>query len=588
MFGGIPPPAPAYVLQEGAVEQSPSPQIVRRPWIEPLAMLLLALAINFAGNARTGLWDRDEPRYAVAVREMRARGDWFFPTFNGEPRYHKPILIYWLMGMTTAVAGDGPFGLRLVSSMAGAGAVLGVWWLGRRMLGDRGGRIAALVYATAPIVAVESKLATTDATLTLWLVGCQASLWILGRCASRAAAALFWICLSLAILTKGPIGPAFVAVASAVAWCCGWSIPSRERLHLRWGLGVLVMLTCPWFIATEIASHGEFLRFAVGDQIVNRVVSEKETHGGFPGYYPSVSALVLYPWSALLPVGLVGAWTRRKSDPTLAFLLGWIVGPLILLECFRTKLIHYFLPAVPSCALLVAWLMLSLVGPGSDVRRCALGRLSMVMLVGIGGVMAATIVSGAVILPDRLSPPLILIACLILVGVLAGYKDLRRGAGEKAVFEMAGCWAVILLLSAGWVVPMGEPARTSRVVGRRLGEISRSLGIEPVLLEYKEPGVIYELGRPIAIIRDKSGFFDHVEGGRSVATVLLDFEIPVMRNHFGLDVKIVDVIEGYQLTKGRKEMLYLTVVKEDVSSNTQYRGSLATSNALAREKALVE
>ncbi len=74
-------------------------------WLEPIALAILALTINLAGNARTGLWDRDEPRYAVAVREMRARGDWLFPTFNGEPRYHKPILIYWLMGLTTSVGG---------------------------------------------------------------------------------------------------------------------------------------------------------------------------------------------------------------------------------------------------------------------------------------------------------------------------------------------------------------------------------------------------------------------------------------------------------------------------------------------------
>src|SRR5579883_442077 len=99
-------------LQEGAVDKEHSPRIAdpgpgaRGHWrgIEPVSLVLLALAINLAGNARTGLWDRDEPRYAVAVREMRERGDWLFPTFNGEPRYHKPILIYWLMGLTTALA----------------------------------------------------------------------------------------------------------------------------------------------------------------------------------------------------------------------------------------------------------------------------------------------------------------------------------------------------------------------------------------------------------------------------------------------------------------------------------------------------
>ena len=128
---------------------------------------MLSLGINLAGNARTGLWDRDEPRYAVAVREMRARGDWIFPTFNGEPRYHKPILIYWLMGLCTALAGDTPFGVPLVSALAGAGTCLLVWGMGRRMLGASGGLLAGLMLAVSPIMVAESKLATTDATLDI-------------------------------------------------------------------------------------------------------------------------------------------------------------------------------------------------------------------------------------------------------------------------------------------------------------------------------------------------------------------------------------------------------------------------------------
>ncbi len=281
-------------------------------WLEPLALFVLALAINLAGNARTGLWDRDEPRYAVAVREMRARDDWIFPTFNAEPRYHKPILIYWLMGLTTAWAGDNPFGARLVSTTAGAAAVVGVWWLGRRLLGPRGGTLAALIYATAPIVVAEAKLATTDATLALWLLGCQASLWVLGRRESRLAAALFWACLNLAILTKGPVGPALVAAAAAMARWWGWRLPPRERFDLRWGLASLLVISAPWFVAATIASRGEFLRFAVGKQIVHRLSSDMEAHGGFPGYYPTVTALVFYPWSALLPAAIAGAWIAAR------------------------------------------------------------------------------------------------------------------------------------------------------------------------------------------------------------------------------------------------------------------------------------
>ena len=53
-------------------------------WLEPLGILLLTLLLNFAGNGRTGLWDRDEPRYAVCVREMRggATGSFRHSTAN--------------------------------------------------------------------------------------------------------------------------------------------------------------------------------------------------------------------------------------------------------------------------------------------------------------------------------------------------------------------------------------------------------------------------------------------------------------------------------------------------------------------------
>jgi 4-amino-4-deoxy-L-arabinose transferase-like glycosyltransferase len=562
----------------------------KRPrWLEPLALFVLAVAINLAGNARTGLWDRDEPRFAVAVREMRARGDWMFPTFNGEPRYHKPILIYWLMGLTTAVAGDTPFAVRLVSTTAGAATVLGVWWLGRRLFGPRGGTLAALVYATAPIVVAEAKLATTDATLALWLLGGQAGLWVLSRRESRLAAGLFWACLNLAILTKGPVGPALIAAAAAMGRWWGWRLPPRERFHLGWGLASLVIVSAPWFVAATIASRGEFLRFAVGQQIVHRLSSDMETHGGFPGYYPAVTALVFYPWSALLPAAIAGAWARRKTEPALAFLLGWTVGPLILLECFRTKLIHYYLPAFPSCALLVAWLVTALAAEGVNIRRRPLGRLSMAMLVGIGLAMAAILLAGAWFLSGRLSVPLLIIAALAVAAALAGLVKFQGTSAERAVFAVAGCWVVILLVGAGWAVPMCESARTSRVVGAKLGELSRRLGIEPVLLEYQEPGVIYALGHPLALIRDRDGFFNHVSGGRSVATVLLDFEIPVMRSHFGLDVKVVDQIESLELTKGKRRMLYLAVVKEGEGASRPDEGPTdATARRDPAEQSLVK
>jgi len=554
-----------FVVQE---ETPPTDAAVHRTnwwpwgWLEPVGIVLLSFVLNLTGNARTGLWDRDEPRYAVCVREMRARGDWLFPTFNGEPRYHKPILTYWLMGLGTALGGDNPFGARLVSAVAGAAMVLGVWWLGRRMLGARGGGLAALILATAPIVVTESKLATTDATLSLWLLGCQACLWMLGQRSSRAAAAFFWVFLSLATLTKGPVGPALIAASSLLAWWWGWPAVAWKRLQWRWGLVGFAILTAPWFIAISIASGGEFLRFAVGRQIVHRVATDMEAHGGFPGYYPVVSALVFYPWSALVPAALFGAWVRRRSDRDYGFLLGWAIGPLLLLECFRTKLIHYYLPAFPACALLIAGLVISVAAEGVNIRRRPLGRLAMALLVGVGLVGIVLMLAGATMVEARLRPPIVLISMVMAAGTLCGMSLFQRGATVRAIYILAATWAVVVLTVSGWLIPLAEPYRTSRVLGEKLASISAQLNVEPVLLEFQEPGVVYALGRPVALSRDRDSFFAHLAGGRSVLTVALPSEIEVMRSHFGLVVTPVDQVVGLVWAKGKLRTLQIAVVHE--------------------------
>src|SRR5262245_24176488 len=207
----------------------------RSALLEGAMVGLLALTLNLVGNGRVSLWDRDEPRYAGCTREMRASGDWIHPTFNAEPRYHKPVLIYWLMLAGTAVGGDNPFGARLVSSLAGTGTCLLVWAWGPRLLGARAGLLAGLILATSPIVIAESKLATTDATLMLWVVGCQFALWELARRDSWRAALAFWVCLGLAILTKSPAGPALIAASGAASWWWGGPTACWRRLRWRWG-----------------------------------------------------------------------------------------------------------------------------------------------------------------------------------------------------------------------------------------------------------------------------------------------------------------------------------------------------------------
>ena len=218
----------------------------------------------------------------------------------------------------TAMAGDNPFGARLGSAIAGAASCLVCFLLGSRMFGPRVGRIAALVLATAPIVVVNSKLATTDACLALFVLGCQCALWTLSRKPSTVAALAFWTCLALATLVKGPVGPAMIAASAAVSWACGGPPSCCERLRWKWGLLLFAILTAPWYVAIGVMSRGEFYRVAVGSQIIQRVTVEMEQHGGFPGYYPATTLLAFYPWSAPAAGGAGGgrSCAARRTRPS--------------------------------------------------------------------------------------------------------------------------------------------------------------------------------------------------------------------------------------------------------------------------------
>jgi len=535
---------------------SPSPDVSDGPVgsrrgrrLEPALIALLALTLNLAGNGRVSLWDRDEPRYTQCVREMRARGDWINPSFNAEPRYHKPILIYWLMRAGFALGGDNPFGARLVSALAGVATCLVTWELGRRMLGPRAGRLGALMLATAPIMVTESKLATTDATLTLWLVGGQCCLWELARRASAGFAAGLW-------------GPALIAVAGLVSWWWGGPTACWRRLRWRWGPLLFLLLTAPWFVAVGLISHGEFFRFALGNQVINRVASGMEEHGAFPGYYILTSLGMFHPWSAFVPAALLAAWTRRGTQPAFGFLLGWVVGPLILLECVRTKLVHYYLPAYPACALLAAWLVLEVVQDEVNLRRYPLGRLAFGLLGGVGIGASVALIALAMVVPAHVRWPSLVLAVLMGTGTIVAMGRIYHGATERAATGLAASWAVILLVMGAWLLPSLEPYRTPRIVGERLAVLSRTLRAQPVLLTFQEPSVIYAVGHPVPTTKTWPQFDEQLRIHGAVITPLLPHELAEFHRRPWLEAEVKETLTGFNLNKGQTQTLRFTLVRE--------------------------
>ena len=85
-------------------------------------LVLLSIVTFFVGLGRPAITDSDEAFYAEAAREMVEGGDWITPQYNGQYRFEKPVLYYWLAALAYLVAGVSETAARVPSAMAGLGA----------------------------------------------------------------------------------------------------------------------------------------------------------------------------------------------------------------------------------------------------------------------------------------------------------------------------------------------------------------------------------------------------------------------------------------------------------------------------------
>ena len=485
--------------------------LVRSERREVIIAGLLAFGLFFVGTAATPIVGRDEGRFSQASREMLDRGDAVVPTFVGEGRYHKPILIYWCTMASYAAFGVNERAARLPSNLAGALAVMLLAWSSRRRFGAGAGLLAGLLLAVTLVFLVESRACTADMVLFLPTLAVMLAFErILAGDGRLGAPFVFWTAMGVAILAKGPIAPMWVICTGIGMWAlrrrwtvwesasivvllglglwflgpaalvppalvAGWQlVRSNEgrsqltRFRFGWGVPLLLAVTLPWTIAATVATHGAFLREAIGEHVLSRSFSEFESHGFFPGFYVVTAVIVAFPWFAWLLDGLrsgravVGEFQFR-------FLAAWLLGPLVLVELVQTKLVHYWMPSYPAGILLVVgWAV-------AGERLESTGRGVMRSLLLAGGILVAVAPLGLAVFLDvpSITIPASVAAAILLIGVSAAMAlDGKRRPVDALAWVILGT-AGFLLVLFGVCLPRLAGESLGPVSGRRATELVR-------------------------------------------------------------------------------------------------------------------
>lgn len=360
-------------------------------------LILLSALITLPGIQNGALWDRDETFYAECAREMLERGDFLVPHFNGKPFLEKPPLAYWFMALGFKLFGVGELGARFFSAIFGIGAVLFVFFTGKRLSRKEGGLLPALVLASSLLFVVASRLALTDAYLLFSLAGAlyfftlvvteprkpcdrapHNSSLVLPRAPGGSFARARWVgwlgfgaMCGGAFLAKGPVG-ILLPVASALAFLF-WRRP-KDIFHpaALVGVGMALAIFLPWFWRANQLSEGKLFDEFFLKHNVGRFSHAMEGHRGPLWYYLPVLLAGFFPWSLFVIQRISASWKEKREETFL--LLIWALIPLLLFSASQTKLPHYILPCLVP---------LSLFFRGKVTNCCGLMLLILFFLLGI-------------------------------------------------------------------------------------------------------------------------------------------------------------------------------------------------------------
>jgi 4-amino-4-deoxy-L-arabinose transferase-like glycosyltransferase len=267
------------------------------------------------------------------------------------------MLAYRIFGVSDWAA-------RLPGALDASFLVLGVYFFLRRF--RPGFEVdGALITASSAGIIGYARAASMDMALAAAFAIGMLGWWAWRENGKRIYLAVFYGCMGLGMLAKGPVAP-FLAVVVIVLYAAAvreW----RLVLKTLWlpGIFLFCAIALPWYFAVQMRNPGFFREFIV-EHNLGRFSKNLYHHTEPFWYYLPVAALALVPWTVFVIAAFVQTirmgWARRTatdaSESGLEYQFNvfagcWLIVPVMFFSISQSKLPGYILPAIPAGALLL-------------------------------------------------------------------------------------------------------------------------------------------------------------------------------------------------------------------------------------------
>jgi len=527
------------------------------------ALIALALLLYLPGFFTLPPTDRDEARFAEASRQMLQSGNLVDIRFQDQPRYQKPIGIYWLQSTAAFLAGrpaDAIWPYRIPSIV---GAILALHFLlrlGERLFDRRSGLVASVLLGACILMSVEARIATTDACLlAASLAACEALAAAYLGPINRILAMQFWTALGVSILLKGPVLALILAVTIVTLIIADRAVVWLKRLQPLWGIPLAALIVAPWLIAIAFASHGAFYKASLGNDFLSKITSAQELHGFPPGFYFVALAVTFWPSGLIAAAALPAVWRRRRL-PAYRFLLAWLIPTWIAMEAIPTKLVHYVLPLYPALALMAASVFADRGISLASVWRHLLGKaaIGLWILVGCAGVVVLAL--GGWRVAGSVEPAEIVAGMALAASMAAALWLLMRDHRQAALGMFVVASLVLQTGIFGLLLPRLDALWLSRDAQKLVAALSPCP--QPVVVSsgYEEPSLVFLLGQQTPLLEPEEAARYLIEQHGQSCTLALIASENDQRFRDGLGgvaPRALGQVEGINYTISRRQHLTL-------------------------------
>lgn len=358
----------------------------------------------------------------------------------------------------------------------------------------------------------------------------------------RPSVVLFWLFLSLGIMTKGPITP-MVAGLTVLTLCLvsrDWSLVRRLRPVM--GVVIVLLVVGPWvaLVGNEVG-WSKYVSI-VYDETIGRSAGAKEGHWGPPGYHIVLLGVLFWPGSLLTAAaigrackrglvrrnlntettagtkraeearkawftslgGTVSSWlsglyhARPGRDAEL-FCLAWMLPTWVVFELIGTKLPHYTMPMYPAVAMMSARMVLS----ANTVKRSRpdLGSAAWTIFGGVFliGLPVALSLGTIKMLPDKTGlnfidaalGPVVLGVLGTVIYIITARVLLRRRGVLYATIIASLLWVVAAAFVFGTMLPSAKILWNSQRVWQAVRQVDMDYAVVVCSYDYKEDSLVF-------------------------------------------------------------------------------------------------